>query len=176
MFNSFTGISYWRASNVANRMNVVPTLEGGLKIEVESSIDWIALERIAPDALSNGKQRLPARLGALMDEGAEWDELVVPELEELFTGQLRTVRDSIEAAQQEPSTPSGGTLVIRRAEGVDWYGALNQARMALESCYQFGTSEENVVTEEFPPPKRSAYIRSQFYQALQSVLLEHLLD
>ena len=157
-------------------MNIVPTLEGGLKIEVEASIDWIALERIASDALPGGAQELPTTLGALMDEESEWNELVVPELEELFNDQLHKVRTRIEAAQQEASSPSGGTLFILREEGGDWYGALNQARMALVSRYQFGESEDLGAVEEFPPPKRSAYIRNQFYRALQSVLLEHLID
>ena len=111
-----------------------------------------------------------------MDEESEWNELVVPELEELFNDQLHKVRTRIEAAQQEASSPSGGTLFILREEGGDWYGALNQARMALESRYQFGESEDLGAVEEFPPPKRSAYIRNQFYRALQSVLLEHLID
>ncbi len=157
-------------------MKVVPTLEGGLQIEVEASIDWLALERIAADALDGGEEKLPARLGALMDEDSEWDDLVVPELEDLFNGQLQKVRDSVEAAQQEAPGPSGGTLFIMKEEAADWYGALNQARLALESRYQLEGGEEGDTMEQFPPPKRSAYIRSQFYRALQSVLLEHLLD
>ena len=154
----------------------MPTLEGGLRIEVETSTDWLVLEQIAPDALEGGGEDLPARLSALMDEGSEWDEMVVPELEDFFTGQLRTVRDTIHAAQQESTDAPEGQFFITQAEGAQWYGALNQARIALETHYQFGPGQELTEVESFPAPKRSAFIRSQFYCALQSVLLEHVLD
>ena len=154
----------------------MPTLEGGLRIEVETATDWLVLEQIAPDALEGGGEDLPARLSALMDEGSEWDEMVVPELEDFFTGQLRTVRDTIHAAQQESTDAAEGQFFITQAEGAQWYGALNQARIALETHYQFGPGQELTEVESFPAPKRSAFIRSQFYCALQSVLLEHVLD
>ena len=66
-------------------MKVVPTLEGGLRIEVGATTDWLVLEQIVPDALKTEKESLPSRLSALMDEASEWDEMVVPELTELFT-------------------------------------------------------------------------------------------
>ena len=155
----------------------MPTLEGGLRIEVETATDWLVLEQIAPDALKGGAENLPNRLSALMDEGSEWDEIVVPELEDFFTGQLRMVRDTVHAAQQESTTdPPEGQFFIMRAEGAQWYGALNQARIALETHYHFGPGQELNAAESFPAPKRSAFIRSQFYCALQSVLLEHVLD
>ena len=66
-------------------MKVVPTLEGGLRIEVGTTTDWLVLEQIVPDALKTEKESLPSRLSALMDEASEWDEMVVPELTELFT-------------------------------------------------------------------------------------------
>ena len=157
-------------------MKVMPTLEKGLRIEVETATDWLGLEQIATDALEGGIETLPTRLSALMDEESEWDEIVVPELEDFFTGQLRMVRDTIHAAQQESTDSAEGMFLIMRAEGAQWYGALNQARLALETHYRFGPGEEVNEVESFPPPKRSAFIRSQFYCALQSVLLEHVLD
>ena len=153
----------------------MPTLEGGLRIEVETAIDWLVLEQIAPDALKGGAENLPNRLSALMDEESEWDEMVVPELEDFFTGQLRMVRDTVHSAQEE-ATDSEGQFFIKRADGAQWYGALNQARIALETQYKFGPGQELKEVESFPAPKRSAFIRSQFYCALQSVLLEHVLD
>ena len=56
------------------------------------------------------------------------------------------------------------------------YGALNQARIALENRYQFGPTQNVTDVETFPAPKRSAFIRRQFYCALQSVLLEHVIE
>ena len=87
-------------------MKVMPTLEKGLRIEVETATDWLVLEQIATDALEGGIETLPTRLSALMDEESEWDEIVVPELEDFFTGQLRVVRDTIHAAQQESTDPA----------------------------------------------------------------------
>ena len=59
-------------------MKVMPTLEGGLKIDVETATDWLVLEQIPDDALEGGADRLPDRLGSLMGEDSDWDEVVVP--------------------------------------------------------------------------------------------------
>tara|TARA_B100000809_G_scaffold256984_1_gene297806 strand:+ start:304 stop:786 length:483 start_codon:yes stop_codon:yes gene_type:complete len=160
-------------------MRVMPTLEGGLRIDVETATDWLVLEQIAPDALQGGSEKLPSRLSALMDDESEWDEMVIPELKEFFNGQLRKVADTVQAAQSkgdpEAESPEG-EVFIEREDGLEWYGALNQARLALESRYQFGPAQEVSELEAFPAPKRSAFIRSQFYCALQSLLLEHVLE
>lgn len=160
-------------------MRVMPTLDGGLRIDVETATDWLVLEQIAPDALQDGTGNLPERLGALMDDDSEWDELVIPELRNYFSGQLRTVTNGILQAQREAEADgegSEGELFIPRADGSEWYGALNQARLALESRFRFGPALGVTEIESFPASKRSAYIRSQFYCALQTVLLEHVLE
>ena len=158
-------------------MKVVPNVEGGLRIEVETATDWLVLEQIAPDALKMEKESLSSRLGALMDEASEWDEMVVPELRDLFHGQLCCVRNIVREARKASGENSGlGLIKISQDDGPNWYGALNQARIALEEYYRFSTAQEVAEIESFPPPKRSAFIRSQFYSALQSVLLEHVID
>jgi hypothetical protein len=53
---------------------------------------------------------------------------------------------------------------------------LNQARLALETRFKFGPAQGVARIDSFPAAKRSAFIRSQFYCALQSVLLEHVLE
>ena len=162
-------------------MKVMPTLEGGLRIDVETATDWLVLEQIAPDALQGGVEKLPDRLSALMDEESGWDEVVIPELREFFSGQLRKVAETVFRAQgkvapEEKDWDAEGRLFIEREDGAEWYGALNQARLALERRYKFGPTQEVTSVESFPAAKRSAFIRSQFYCALQSVLLEHVLD
>lgn len=157
----------------------MPTLEGGLRIDVETATDWLVLEQIAPDALQGGAEKLPERLGALMDEDSNWEEVVIPELQDYFTGQLRKVTEAIVQAQDEAKEvgdPTGGEVFIKRDDGSEWYGALNQARLALETRYKFGSSQGVREVDSFSPAKRSAFIRSQFYCALQTVLLEHVLD
>jgi hypothetical protein len=51
---------------------------------------------------------------------------------------------------------------------------LNQARMALEARYHFGPSD-GIDFEKLPLEKRGAFMRSQFYCALQSAMLEHVM-
>lgn len=154
----------------------MPTVEGGLRIDVETATDWLVLEQIASDALEGGAERLPSRLGALMDDESEWDEVVIPELKDFFSGQLRKVAETVQEAQRKTTDSPEGEVFIRHADGLEWYGALNQARLALEGRYKFGPTHAVDAVESFPAPKRSAFIRSQFYCALQSVLLEHVLD
>ena len=106
---------------------------------------------------------------------------VIPELREFFSGQLRKVAETVFRAQgkvapEEKDWDAEGRLFIEREDGAEWYGALNQARLALERRYKFGPTQEVTSVESFPAAKRSAFIRSQFYCALQSVLLEHVLD
>lgn len=160
-------------------MKVMPTLEGGLRIAVETATDWLVLEQIAADALQGGEEKLPSRLSALMDEESEWEEIVIPELKDFFSGQLHKVADTVHQAQKDAdpaAEPPEGKVFIVREDGQQWYGALNQARLALESRYKFGPTQEVSEVNSFPVAKRSAFIRSQFYCALQSVLLEHVLE
>ena len=160
-------------------MKVMPTLEGGLRIDVETATDWLVLEQIAPDALAGGAEKLPDRLSALMDEESDWDEVVIPELQEFFSGQLRKVADAVFSAQRMAGSEDDateGALVIVREDGAEWYGALNQARLSLERRYKFGPPQNVTDVENFSAAKRSAFLRSQFYCVLQSVLLEHVLD
>ncbi|NNM31170.1 MAG: hypothetical protein HKO57_16770 [Akkermansiaceae bacterium] len=157
----------------------MPTLEGGLKIDVETATDWLVLEQIPGDAMDNGAEGLPERLGALMDDDCDWDEVVIPELKTFFSGQLRRVREVLKQAQDEAGDDGdddAGAVFIGREDAGDWYGALNQARLSLETRYKFGPTDGIESLEAFPEAKRSAFIRSQFYCALQSILLEYVLD
>ena len=79
----------------------MPTLEGGLRIAVETATDWLVLEQIAADALQGGAEKLPSRLSALMDEESEWEEMVIPELKDFFSGQLHKVADTVHQAQKD---------------------------------------------------------------------------
>ena len=68
-------------------MKIGPTMAGGLKIVPESEHDWMLLLGIAGD----GDDDLAIRLAGLMDEDSMWDEIVVPELENEFSEQRKTV-------------------------------------------------------------------------------------
>ena len=156
-------------------MKVMPTLEGGLRIDIESSSDWLVLEQIPSDAVEEKRFSLPEELADLMDDGAEWDDLVVPELADLFTGQVDHVAEAVARASENGDGESGELFILSDDAG-DWYGALNQARLALESRWGFSGDEEGDSLAGAPPQKRSAFIRSQFYLVLQGLLLDYAMD
>ncbi len=151
-------------------MKVAPTLKGGLRIDIETPLDWMVLRCISYDARGGGID-LADRVSAPMagDEAAgDWQEYVLPELRESFTAQLDAIEAAIAHAGdgEEP-----GEVFITREDSDLWYGGLNQARLALEERYGFSSA----TLEEMTPGERSAWFRSQFYLHVQSVLLDHVL-
>ena len=144
-------------------MKATPTLSGGLHILPQAEADWALLRAIVSDA---NAEKLAADLSAPMDEDSCWDDIVQPELETYFNGQLQTVIDHIK------TSPEGG-FTIERDQLWDWYGALNQARLQLEATHHL----HDLRIEElntFPPPIRQALIREKAYGRLQSLLLSYL--
>lgn len=147
-------------------MKVLPTLEGGLCILPESEADWLELELICSDAVRPA--HLAESLADLMDSDSEWEEYVVPDLEESFNGQCRFVSASIENARDKKER----AVFITPKQAEKWYGAINQARLSLEARYKIDSVVE---TEEVAPEVRSAYYRNRFYLLLQSMLLEFVM-
>ena len=151
------------------------TLEGGLRLDTEDDSDWQLLVGITNDAVSCD-ENLAKRLGRLItdeDVAADWQDYVVPDLEDGFNSDVQHVTNVITTARYE-SGGGPGPLWITREDALKWYSALNQARLALEEKYRFGPSEViNFV--KLPSIHRKAFIRSQFYCAVQSLLLEHVM-
>lgn len=156
-------------------MKVAPTLEGGLRIDAEDGGDWQVLQAIFYDARRSDGD-LASELGGLISEeaGAEdWREYVAPDLRMEFEDQLAKVEKAVRAAMDRAGG-GAGPVWVGRDEGMLWYGALNQARLALEEVYHFGPTD-GVPVEELSPGRRTAFFRSQFYLAIQSLLLDHVL-
>lgn len=156
-------------------MKIIPTLKGGLRIDTDAPGDWALLNGIANDAISC-ESSLAQRLGNLItdeDVTADWQDFVIPDLEEQFSSALLYVTTAIASAHLE-SGGGPGLLWINHEDGFQWYSALNQARLAIEQQYKFGPSEA-INPDEFPPKRRAAFLRSQFYMAIQSLLLEHVM-
>lgn len=153
-------------------MKAGQTLDGGLRIDAEDGDDWFVLVRIAADAEGDS---LAERLGGLMDgELAEdWREFVVPDLRDEFEGRVAFVRHEVEAAMAA-AQGAAGSLWISRERAFDWYGALNQARLALEERYGFGPALIPAGAMQ-SAERRSAYVRARFYCAIQSMLLEFVM-
>lgn len=156
-------------------MKAMPTLEGGLRIDTEDAEDWEMLRAIVTDATPPGSD-LAARLGELIsaDAGAEdWEEFVVPDLREGFQDELAQVGAAIESAIFN-AEGAPGPLWIAADEGLRWYGALNQARLALEEEHHFGPLEW-LDPKGLKPARRKAFARSRFYCAVQSLLLDYVM-
>ena len=156
-------------------MKVMTTLEGGLRVECEDEGDWKLLQYITHDALGcdeNLARRL-ARLIEDQDVAGDWHDFILPELEEGFHADLTHVATAIASARVECGG-SAGPLWITRDDALRWYSALNQARLALEEIHHFGPAED-LHPDELPPSKRNTFLRSQFYCAIQSLLLEHVM-
>ena len=156
-------------------MKIIPTLEGGLMIDADDPGDWQLLKGITTDAVASD-EKLARRLGNLIaddDLALDWKEYVVPDLEAGFSADVLYVATSITAARVD-SGGGPGPLWITRDDAFQWYSALNQARLALEERFHFGPSQV-IDPGELPPLRRAAFLRSQFYCAIQSLLLEHVL-
>ncbi len=156
-------------------MKILPTIEGGLRIDPEKPEDWHILRAIMLDA-SGHETDLATRLGNLIiDEkiAEDWQDIVVPDLRESFADDLHHIYAAIEAASAFQD--SGESPVwITREDAFTWYSGLNQARLALEEKYHFGPDPESD-TANLTPLRHEALLRSQFYCALQSFILQHAL-
>lgn len=147
-------------------MNVIPTLEGGLSIEPENAADWMVLEAISTDI--GRPSHLAESLAGLMGDDSEWEELVVPDLEQNFNVQCRYVQEAVESAREQNSQ----AIFIKAHNADKWYGALNQARMSLQARYDIHGLDN---FEDAPEELRSAHFRDRFYLTLQGVLLEYVM-
>jgi len=151
-------------------MKVLPTLEGGLCIIPESEADWMELDLICTDAVRPA--HLAESLADLMDADSDWEEFVVPDLEESFNNQCRFVTATIENARDHNEK----AIFITPTQAEKWYGAINQARLSLETRYKLDAVETEGDLEEVVSEVRSAYFRNRFYLFLQSMLLEFVMD
>jgi len=79
---------------------------------------------------------------------------------------------SVAAAIKEARSKEETAIFIHPEKADVWYGALNQARLALESCYQLSDYDD---FDEASEDLRSAYFRDRFYCFLQSTLLEYVM-
>jgi hypothetical protein len=156
-------------------MKILPTIMGGLRIDAEGEADWHLLNMIITDAASCDRGLADRLADAIGDQeiAGDWSEWVVPELADGFEAELGHVKMVIETARSEASGGVGPLWIIPR-EAQRWYGALNQARLALEAIHHFGPSD-GIDPDKLVPEKRGAFMRSQFYCALQSALLERVM-
>lgn len=151
-------------------MKIAPTLQGGLRIDVETPMDWMVLRCISYYARGGGLDMAERVFDPMNDQEifADWREFVLPELRDTFNAQLDTIESAIAAAG-----PGEGPakIHIAREDAELWYGGLNQARVGLEERYGFSTGS----MAEMTPGKRSAWFCGQFYGDVQEALLSYVM-
>lgn len=150
-------------------MKAAPTLDGRIRIDIESKLDWMIMQAIPYDARAAGVD-LADRLGDALEDDAsvpDWEEFVLPELRQGFNRQLEYIEGVLASLDEEKTEP----VFIVKEDAEYWYGGLNQARLALEERYHFLDEDP----EEMTPGKRTAWFRSQFYLTLQSLLLDYVM-
>ncbi|MEO0016732.1 MAG: hypothetical protein RLZZ522_15 [Verrucomicrobiota bacterium] len=151
-------------------MRVHPLPQGGLAIQLESTEEWPILSGILRDARMpgfNAAGQVGCKMTGATDR-QDWAEFVLPDLREGFEHHLKTVLKAIETARFE-AAGGPGAVVISGAESFDWYASLNQARLALEARYQFSAG---LPGDSRAPEQQAALYRTQFYCAIQSLLLD----
>ncbi len=160
-------------------MTVAPTLDKGLRIDVDSPTDWQVLEMICTDAASQGGTTLAESLADFMEDDADWAELMTPELHQQFNEQITHVSKAISSAKKENDLT--GTVSIKHEDADIWFGAINQARISLENRFKLSEVEEqyqdNIDPEDISDPALlSAIIRYDFYSRIQTIMIEYILD
>jgi len=160
-------------------VKIYPTVKKGLAIDVEQPHEGELFKTLIEDAIGNqqneGNQSLAESLSLWMANDEDWQEFVVPELNEFFALQIQHVRDELAPifAQEFPCR-----ILLTEEIAEAWFGCLNQARIQLENRYELSTFEpdEDFLSEDSEfNMKHAAYMRNEFYSMLQSALLEFAL-
>ncbi len=144
-------------------MKIIPTVDKGLRVIPEAPAEWMLLRKIIQDA---NPTHLADRLSQPMDEESCWEDIVQPELEETFNTQLIRVADATKVESLDG-------FLIKNEHLMEWYGALNQARLMLENTHSLSTLDLNEL-DTFPPPLRQALVRASSYTRIQSLILDYL--
>jgi hypothetical protein len=155
-------------------MKISPASPNLIKIQLSSGVDWLRLGEIIADA-SCLETDLAHRLARKMDIEGDWEDYVLPDIKDHFSSQLMQVQEELKRAH--PEDGHVGELIISPANVDVWYGALNQARLALESKYALSKHNKDApqAVARLDYEIRSALARSHFYCFLLSIFLEHVM-
>lgn len=178
--------------------------DGGLVLDRVAPVEWVMLREL-PDIVKNGRGLDLDPLGNEVDETTDdevaslkedWKDFVEPELRDHFTGQVAVLVGDLDAAEtldacddprsligdeREERTAGGGTegwkrIVIPLDHVEPWYGALNQARLALEISERLGPAFELIDDlADMDPRRRRLAVLFLFYGGLQEALLGRML-
>lgn len=149
------------------------TDSGDLEILLEHKLERDIWSCIIADAEFLGNEWLSDSLSPTFDDPwfEEWQEWVQPEIQTTYTAQLNALKTQ--------AHPKDKIIFVLNKNIPLWFGAVNQARHALEMVFLF--SEEEIPEEEekraeymqhWGQEKQAAFQRSHFYIWFQEILLE----
>lgn len=168
------------------------TTDGGLRLE-QMDVRLVEILRAVPRLVEEADQPWWERdpVSGPDDEDArsvrtDWDEVVRPELEKTLRGQMADVEDDLRRIEladgggpgEEDTIPGYADegpvcrLRIRPQQVEAWYGALNQARLAIEARHRFGDRRKAIAQAmTWKREKRLAFLQMHVYSAVQEGLL-----
>lgn len=149
--------------------------KGDMEVLLENDLEKEIFPCIERDARALGKEWLSDSLSPDFDDPwfSSWQEWIQPDVQEQFEGQLLSIKQF--------SQLKGDVLFVPHAHLEAWYGAVNQARFALETIFHFSEEElpeerDEIFSqiEQWPDDKQGGYQRYHFYTWFQEILLEGL--
>lgn len=106
---------------------------------------------------------------------AEWKVYVEPELRRLFQSATETVASDLEQLVEKEKPFANGRLCIPREHSDAWLNALNQARLAIATKYDFSEAE---LCDHYRSPIGSrrdlSLFQVNFYGFLQEFILREM--
>ena len=158
-------------------MKIRFTPEWHLEVLLENPLEHEIWPCLVNDARCLGEDSLSDSLGPdFEDESFEnWQEWIQPEVEACFQEQLRSIQKFTKKIEDN-------VFFVPNKQVFSWYGAINQARFALESIFQFSRDEipsdpeeRDLFIENWPLEKQASYQRYSFYSWFQEVILENMM-
>ena len=138
-----------------------------------------------------------------MDENSfthldDWNDFVKPDLEEGFQTSRKTVEEDLKLVtrieiEEEVDEEDEDTdlpvhfegdlrrLVVQIDHTEDWYSTLNQARLLLNEDHNLAEDQERLMMmmgmeSDLPPEKALVMAQYEMYSAIQSILVENVMN
>jgi len=150
-------------------MQFGPTVDGRIKISLESQTDYYFFAELVRDAAGDEQAKALADQVGKHTDDEDWDEYVKPELIQGYREDLYAVVSSVGQYQEEGLEEFFIDDEVARV----WYSTLNQARLRLEVEHKISEVPYEITPEECGEELFLALVKSEHYLKLQSMILDH---
>lgn len=148
-------------------MKLVSLPSGALRVVRHNKYDLAVLNEL----LSHDLRKLPRRLKNDLDYEPEWGKTLGTKSIEAYSSQRRFVIEAVTTALEADEKK----MVIDLGEGEAWYGALNQARIAIDEEFEVSKLGNPSLDEINDEDLRFAYSRFWIYYSIQMAVLEEVI-